>query len=148
MFSCLCRWLCLAGAETFAAIAILFRDTLKNSIIPLLCSLAAQDTTLGLLDPYEQLVNIGEVPVPLYPFIVSSFDLSASAQFKPQVKPGSKLSILFKLIINHTISTLIIVSSAGVLCLVSLAVADHQFCICVVQCFRQTALCISTQVVT
>ena len=63
--------------EVFAPIAILFRDALKNSMIPMLCSLATEDHTLGrhvILDPYEQLINIGEVPVPiLNPSILSSF---------------------------------------------------------------------------
>ena len=64
-FLCPCRWLCLAGAETYTAVATLFRAALKDSIVPLLCSLATEDTTSGphiLLEPYEQLVNIGEVP--------------------------------------------------------------------------------------
>lgn len=46
-------------------------------MIPMLCSLATEDHTLGrhvILDPYEQLINIGEVPVPiLNPSILSSF---------------------------------------------------------------------------
>lgn len=62
---CLCRWLCLAGAEGWAPIASLFRGAVKDSIMPLLCSLATEDTSSGrhvILEPYEQLVNIGEVP--------------------------------------------------------------------------------------
>ena len=63
---CLCRWLCLAGAEGWAPIAALFRGALKDSITPLLCSLATEDNSSGrphvILEPYEQLVNLGEVP--------------------------------------------------------------------------------------
>ncbi|KAL3154413.1 hypothetical protein ABBQ32_013885 [Trebouxia sp. C0010 RCD-2024] len=58
------EWLCLAGAEGWAPIASLFRGAVKDSIMPLLCSLATEDTSSGrhvILEPYEQLVNIGRL---------------------------------------------------------------------------------------
>lgn len=61
----LCRWLCLAGAEGWALTASLFRGAVKDSIMPLLCSLATECSSSGrhvILEPYEQLVNIGKVP--------------------------------------------------------------------------------------
>ncbi len=52
----------MAGSELFATVATATRTAIKNSIIPLLCSLVAKGTLatgMAVLEPYERLVTIG-----------------------------------------------------------------------------------------
>ena len=62
-----CRWLQLVGSETFTTIAASMRAAIKDSIIPLLCSLAARGTAacgMAILEPFEHLVTLGAYPPP------------------------------------------------------------------------------------
>ncbi|DBA67335.1 TPA: hypothetical protein ACH3X2_001632 [Trebouxia sp. C0005] len=56
------EWLQMAGSELFATVATATRTAIKDSIIPLLCSLVAKGTFatgMAVLEPYERLVTIG-----------------------------------------------------------------------------------------
>lgn len=52
----------MAGSELFATVATATRTAIKDSIIPLLCSLVAKGTLatgMAILEPFERLVTIG-----------------------------------------------------------------------------------------
>ncbi len=57
----------MAGSELFAAVATATRTAIKDSIIPLLCSLVAKGTLatgMAVLEPFERLVTIGVYTLP------------------------------------------------------------------------------------
>lgn len=57
----------MAGSELFATVAAGTRTAIKDSIMPLLCSLVAKGTLatgMAILEPYERLVTIGMYTLP------------------------------------------------------------------------------------
>ena len=52
----------MAGSDIFAVTAALFRTVVKDSIVPFLCDLAAQESSTGqhiITEPFNQLISIG-----------------------------------------------------------------------------------------
>lgn len=57
------RFLQLTGSDVFAATAAAVRAAVKDNVVPLLCSLATQashPSGMAILEPYEQLLSIGQ----------------------------------------------------------------------------------------
>ena len=71
----------MAGSELFATVATATRTAIKDSIIPLLCSLVAKGTLatgMAVLEAFERLVTIGVYDLPAFVLYIGWWNMYVS----------------------------------------------------------------------